>query len=434
MGVINAIDLRPGMVLEQDVVLASGRRLLAKGAAIEEKHLRIFKAWGVTEAFVEHVSRDEVAQTALESLEPLALEYATSLCGIYFPANMEDSEAGAEIQRLTMMRLARRIMQGEEPPRPQAASQYEAQEPEVQPGETSPNDVVNGHFKLASFPDVCRRIQEVINDPRASSTKLAEIISRDTGLAASLLRLVNSPVYGFPSQVDSISRAVTLIGTKELSTLSYGVVAVRVFKDIPANFLDMERFWQHAAACGVFCRIFSSYVEGLDEERAFVAGLLHDIGRLVLVNRYPKASSSAFAMAFSQSRPLHDTEQEVFGFNHARVGSHLLKAWQFPDSLRDMVSFHHEPGMAHAPKEAAVLHLADILSVCTDLMAGSPRPIPTLDPNAWDAAQLPLSALEAAFGQFDRQYNEVKSVLFSDEAPQNGPAHGGRNTHEQAGE
>lgn len=416
MGVINAHDIKPGMVLEKDLILSNGRRLLPRGAVIEEKHLRIFKAWGVTEAAIANVSREAAESDALSTLEPLALQYAASLCELYFPVHVEEQPAMLEIKRLTVLTIARRIMLGEEPPRPAVVCTDDGPA-ELHPGETDPRHVAASQVELASFPEICQLIREVANDPRASSTRLAEIISRDTSLCANLLRLVNSPLYGFPNKVDSIPRAVTLIGTRELCTLTYGVVAVRFFRGIPSTYLDMLRFWKHAAACGVFARILASFIGGMDEERAFVAGLLHDIGRLVLVSKYPVASARALAKAQSQNLPLHETELETFGFHHARVGSHLLKAWHFPDSLRDMVSFHHEPLKAHNVQEAAMLHLADVLSVSMDLATGgAPRPVPQLEPGAWETVGLPLSVLEAAYGQFDRQFKEVLSVLMNNEA------------------
>ncbi|GAB7080064.1 HDOD domain-containing protein [Megalodesulfovibrio paquesii] len=416
MGVINAQDIRPGMVLEKDLILPNGRRILSEGAVIEDKHLRIFRAWGVTEAAVSNISREEALAQSMNGLEPLALQYAERMCELYFPSRAEEDAVFSEIKRLTKLALARRLMQGKEPPRPGVICTDDGPA-ELVPGETNPKQVADGQVELASFPEICQLIQEVIQDPRASSTKLAEIISRDTSLCANLLRLVNSPLYGFPTKVDSIPRAVTLIGTRELCTLTYGVVAVRFFKGVPSAYLDMLRFWKHAAACGVFCRILTNFVGGLDEERAFVAGLLHDLGRLILISKYPKASAKALALAQEQNISLHETELEVFGFHHARVGSHLLKAWHFPDALRDMVSFHHEPLKAHQVQEAALLHLADVLSVAMDLVRGvSPRPIPQLEPGVWEAVGLPLSALEAAFTQFERQFKEVVNVLLSNDS------------------
>lgn len=413
MGVINAHDIKAGMILEKDLILPNGRRLLPLGAVIEEKHLRIFKAWGVTEAAVRDMSREAAAAQTMHDLEPLALRYAQSMCDLYFPAHADETPVFGEIKRLTMLTMARRIMEGKEPPRPGLVCTDDGP-PEVLPGETDPKEVALGHVALASFPEICTLIQEVAQDPRASSTKLAEIISRDTSLCANLLRLVNSPLYGFPTKVDSIPRAVTLIGTRELCTLTYGILAVRFFKDVPSQYLDMLRFWKHAAACGVLSRILTNQIGGLDEERAFVAGLLHDIGRLVLISKYPRASARALAMAQEQNISLHETEQELFGYHHARVGSHLLKAWHFPEALRDMVSFHHEPMKAHQVQEAAVLHLADVLSVAMDLArGGAPRPIPMLEPEAWDALGLPISALSAAYTQFERQFQEVVNILLN---------------------
>lgn len=411
MAVINACDLVPGMVLAGDIILPNGRKLLPKGAVIEEKHLRIFKAWGVTEANVEGADRADMEAKASEAVEPLALEYAQAICDMYFPHDADEHPASREIKRLTMLAMARRIMQGLPPPRPAVACADEG-DPEIQPGQKESRSLVLGDVRLASFPDICSRINQLIQDPNASSASLADLISRDTGLSATLLRLVNSPLYGFPAQVDSIQRAVTLIGTREISTLTYGVVAVRFFKDFPMRYLDMERFWRHAAACAVFTRILCAYAPDQDEERGFVAGLLHDIGRLVMVGAYPRALARAISRSLEQGLPLAEVEESVFGFHHGRVAGHLLKTWRLPDSLRDMISFHHEPMQAHHPREAALLHLADVLAVAMDVATGAPRPAPRLSPEAWEATGLPLSVIDAAFGQFERQYQEVVNVLF----------------------
>ncbi|TNF36982.1 MAG: HDOD domain-containing protein, partial [Gammaproteobacteria bacterium] len=136
--------------------------------------------------------------------------------------------------------------------------------------------------KLASLPTVYNKLNEAVDSPTSSSQDIADIIMEDSALAARLLKLSNSAFFGFPSRIDTISQAVTVIGMRELRDLVLATSVVSMFKDIPTNLVSPESFIEHSIATGVAARVMATHRRESNVERFFVAGLLHDIGRLVL--------------------------------------------------------------------------------------------------------------------------------------------------------
>ena len=221
-----------------------------------------------------------------------------------------------------------------------------------------PVHLLQQDVKLPSLPEVVMQLQERIQSDSGSAQDMAEIISRDVGLSASLLRMVNSAFFSLPSQIETISRAVTVLGTRQLSVMALGTSVMGLFKEAPVKDLDMERFWRHSIACGLVARAVAQR-KGLEEpERFFVAGLLHDLGRPAMFSALEDKARAVMARAASQM--LAPAEQEVFGFNHARYGSMLLRKWNFPFFIVMAVLHHHDTDKAVEHIQAGVVHVADV--------------------------------------------------------------------------
>lgn len=267
--------------------------------------------------------------------------------------------------------------------------------------------------QLLSFPDIFYRITQVLENPQSSATDLAEVVSTDTSLAARLLRLVNSAYYGLASKVDNIPRAIALVGTNELSSLALGISVVNHFKNIPPQLVDMQSFWRHSITCGVFARILAGRKGIRAVERFFVAGLLHDIGRLVLYQKAPLASCRAMVLAQSGPRDMHEAEKEVFGYDHGAVGGRLLQEWKMPESLISMVRFHHHPEKAREILDAAVVHLADVMAVAYGIGYQSLELVPAINDQAWDALGLSPEIIKQAFVKAEGQINDINHILQS---------------------
>lgn len=266
--------------------------------------------------------------------------------------------------------------------------------------------------ELPSLPLVYTSLRAALNDPRVSSTRIAEILSQDAALTARILRLVNSAFYAFSIPVETVSRAVLLIGTEQIHDLALATLVMRLFAGIPPDLIDMVSFWRHGVATGVAARVVAAFRREPNIERFFVAGLLHEIGLLVLARRVPTACREALLRCRRDGALLTAVERELIGVDHAAVGGALLTAWRLPASLQEAVAFHHEPGGASEfATEAAVVHVADVIAHALEQgHSGDPR-VPPLDGTAWDRVGLSPGLLGAVLNEVDRQMTAATNLL-----------------------
>jgi putative nucleotidyltransferase with HDIG domain len=217
---------------------------------------------------------------------------------------------------------------------------------------------------LVSPPDICIRIFELMEDEGVSAQDLGDVISRDPSLTARLLRIVNSPFYGFSRRIDTVTRAITVIGSSELYNLVVAASATTSFSRIPNFIVNIDTFWRHGVCCGIIARELARHCRVLHPERLFVAGLLHDIGSLIIYHREPEAIRDLLIAAQGDETTLSRRERMLFGFDHAELGSLLLDQWHLPPNLVTAVRHHHEPAGADetAQLEASILHIADAIA------------------------------------------------------------------------
>ena len=269
-------------------------------------------------------------------------------------------------------------------------------------------ELVNGALEVPSLPMIFTRIDESVNNPRSSLADIGKIISEDSSLTARLLKIVNSAFYSFPSKIETISRAVTIVGTQQLRDLALATSVMKLFQGIPPEQMDMEAFWKHSIGCGVTARVLATYRREANVERFFVAGILHDIGRLILCMKDPDWMKMAITRCRNNDELLFKIEYEELGFDHAAVGRVLLQNWKLPASLEETVAFHHNPEAAtRYPIEAAIIHVADVISHVLQLGNSGERFVPPLSSNAWERLQMTPSQLASLCEQVDRQYQEA---------------------------
>jgi len=407
LGVVNVDDLKEGMVLSRDLIDARGRFLLGKGTVLEDKHLRIMKIWGITAANIDGISQEEIALKSLRQYDPAILNEAQSYVDSLFCTSEESHNAMDELKRLCLLRIAGKIKSGIPLPR------YRGNENIKQPDESivSIQHMVDKNVQLSSFPDIYQHIVQVINNPRSSASRVAEVVSKDTSLTATLLKLVNSAFYGLPTKVDSITRAIALIGGKELSTLALGISVIRYFKDIPPRLINMKHFWMHSIACGIFARILANRKMELSEEQFFLGGLLHDIGSLVMLKEYPLTMAYIIDLSHQRKHAIYQVEQEVLGYDQAEVAGMLLEKWNFPPQLIQMIRHQNSPKKARSPLEPAIILIASIMATVFWYGDSGSRYAPPVTKDTWDSLGLPPSVFESAIKQADRQVNEILNAF-----------------------
>lgn len=212
---------------------------------------------------------------------------------------------------------------------------------------------------LYSLPDVALRINELLSNEDTSNEQLQQVISYDPALTAQLLKLVNSAYYGFPSSIDTISRAIAVIGRQELRNLAIATSVTDTFKDISDDLVDMETFWFHSITCGVLARLLAQRCKHKKREQFFIAGLLHSIGKLVLFDQFPQQSAEVLSVKDQGDDAVIEAERRIFGFTYAELGAELLKAWQLPQSIWQLVEHQLEPTRLNANRQdACLLHVA----------------------------------------------------------------------------
>lgn len=276
----------------------------------------------------------------------------------------------------------------------------------------SPQELVRSAVRLASLPTIYLRLTEVANDANAPSSEIARVIAEDTALAARLLRLVNSAFFGFQHRIDTVSQAINVIGTNQLLELALGSSVMRAFEGIPRDRVDMDGFWQHSVATAIGARTIAQRRRAPNAERQFVAGLLHDVGRLIMFLEAPDEMATAMDAAIERDQLLVAAERDVFGYDHADVGRALLAAWKMPAALQAVVGGHHAPESAgdHAA-EAATVHLADIVAHALALGTSGERVVPPLNVLSWARLDLTPDDIAGTLLAVDREHADVVQIM-----------------------
>lgn len=265
---------------------------------------------------------------------------------------------------------------------------------------------------LPSLPEIYFKINELVNDAHSSAADIGNAIEQDAALSTRLLKIVNSPYYGFPSSIDTISRAITIIGTRDLRDLVLATSAIGAFSGMDSELISMEKFWRHSLYCAVTGRILAQHRHVKNTERLFVAGLLHDIGSLVMYQTIPILCNEALQRTRSQGTPLHIAEKEIIGFSHADVGATLIQKWNLPESLIEVVRYHHEPDLAVNHKEdVATIHIANYIANSIDEDSNLSGNITPVDPRTWETISLSLDLLDTTLCDITDKFLEMQNLL-----------------------
>lgn len=418
MGILSVAELMPDMVLAEEVRNPQGRSIFAKDKVLTSKDIRILKMWGIVEVDVEGISREDMDEKGDVCLDPEIIREAENILLPRFRHADLKNPVIKELMRLSSLAEAE-AMSG---PVWRKASQHGEKE-RTEPNQKrltptlylDPNQLIHDQINLPTLPAIYEELIAHINNPRSSANDIGNVICKDVSCSARLLKLVNSVFYGFPSRIDSVSRAVTIVGFKQLSNLVMGLSVINAFKDIPSDIIDMKSFWEHSLACGIIARILAGYVKIQNTERLFVGGLLHDVGRLLLCSVKPLYVRETLLKARFSKELLYGVESQIIGFDHATFGGLLLKKWRLPVSLESIVKNHHTPMGVKDPLEPAIAHLADIMAHALGKGCSGEQFMPPLNVSAWDSIGISINSLGLAIKQMNRQIEEISQHLFNDD-------------------
>jgi putative nucleotidyltransferase with HDIG domain len=263
---------------------------------------------------------------------------------------------------------------------------------------------------LAAAPEVVDRVRHVASREDHSAGELADAVNADPALAARVLRVVNSGFFSFPQPITTITHALVLLGTDVVKAL---VVSAPVFE----LFGKARALWEHSVATARAASALAAQVGHPDPEEVGIAGLFHDVGKVVLADEAPAATRTIRGLVREQGLLVSEAEQQVLGFTHADVAAWLLQRWNLHPRLIDPVAQHHrfDARRDHADR-TAIVHVADILARARGLGdPGDPR-LPALDVDAWRAARLDMTHVRAALADLDRLDAEMSAARRPDDS------------------
>lgn len=208
-------------------------------------------------------------------------------------------------------------------------------------------DLVDGTVNIPTIPAVLTEITNIFNSPDGSAKEAAAVIEKDPAIATRVLRLVNSSFYGLKNPVSNINLACSILGLKVIKNLVVQATVLQTFGSTPEiRGFDARWLWDHSFKTAVACRLLaekSPVASGMTKEDAYTCGLIHDIGKLILIDGQADRFSEALRLSQQAKVPLAKAEGEVFGFNHAHLGGLLANRWKLPPVVQAAVMYHHSP-------------------------------------------------------------------------------------------
>jgi putative nucleotidyltransferase with HDIG domain len=277
--------------------------------------------------------------------------------------------------------------------------------------------LVENTDNLVSLPEVVIRVNELADDPHSSISDFEAIIQQDAALCAHLLKIVNSPFYGFPSSIDTISRAITIIGTEDLRNLALATTAANALCKLESGMIDIHTFWRHSLYCAIIARELAELIGKRHPERLFVAGLLHDVGSLALYNSHPEICGRIIARSHEQNRPLHEFERQELGFSHCDVGAALAEKWCFPTALVEVIRHHNQPSRADATYQvdASIIHIANCTANSIDRESNHGDGMTPVEGKAWEITDLRPEEISTILPIIQTKFLDMQTLLFPEQ-------------------
>lgn len=272
------------------------------------------------------------------------------------------------------------------------------------------DDVIKSVRDLPSLPMIVTQLIDSFEQEDASIGEVAQSVSRDQALAAKTLRIANSSFYGLQHKVTTIPQAITVLGFDSIRALIVSAGIIDNFSNISHDRFDFRMFWRHAIATALSAKSLARALK-LNQDHAFVSGLLHDIGQLVLVTRFPQLYGGALSHQVAKDCYLLDAERVVLGVDHTVVGQALAEYWKFPPSIQRAIGNHHAPRAQDMGGIPSVVHIANAIAHALDLAGDEHEAVPPISEFAWNSLTITPTVLNTVFKETESEFEEACQIL-----------------------
>ncbi len=263
---------------------------------------------------------------------------------------------------------------------------------------------------LPTIPSILRKILGIIEDPNVSLQKISEFVASDPTLTARILKMVNSPVYGFPGRISSINHAMVILGLNVVKGLLIGVSVFEVMKK------NMVGLWEHSLSSAIYAKIISKKKDLDAPEEISVAALLHDIGKVILLIAFKDEYTKILEIAKTRENFLYELEKEHLGITHAEIGGIVGKKWNFPLKLIEPIMNHHRPQLSkNFELETSVVHLSNILALSRGIGYSGEIYVNPINPTSWQNLNFKFEDIKDIFMEAEEPISSSQEIFSSDE-------------------
>ena len=262
---------------------------------------------------------------------------------------------------------------------------------------------------IPTLPSIVFTVNKMLEDYDVSIKKLTAVIEKDQAMVTRILKLVNSSFYGFGSRINNIPHAIIILGFNTIRNALVSVSIIKAFsREKSGEGFDITEFWRHSIAVAVTSRYLSEQTKLDSPDDCFVAGLLHDIGKVILAQHFTELFTQVWQSVKENSTSFYEAEQKLLAVNHAQIGGYVTKRWQFPDALIESIAYHHAIRKSVSDlNQLLIVHTADHLANNYQGDSGTvPYPSP-LDP---EAKRLLFRQVDTVSDWFPDIANEIESA------------------------
>ncbi len=259
--------------------------------------------------------------------------------------------------------------------------------------------------ELPTLPEVLDEVTKMIEEDRFSQEDIAKVISRDQSLTAKILKMVNSPIYGFPRRITTVQHAIVLLGLNVVKGL---IISTTVFEMMTKT---MKGLWEHSVGCATICSCLAKEV-GFDNPEEFsIVGLLHDLGKVVVAVQLPNSYNEINELVKNKDLFYYEAEEEILGFSHTRINRWISDFWNLPLNLKEGLAYHHNPSLAkHFPEFAHIAHIGDFLARLLGIGFGGDEHVSLLYMDSLKFLKINLRKLERILDVLSEDVEQIKSI------------------------
>lgn len=267
--------------------------------------------------------------------------------------------------------------------------------------------------EVATISAVAFQTAQLLRNPDVAVNKITEIVGLDQSLTAKILRLVNSSFYGFQGKIGSLSQAIVLLGFNTVRNVILSVSVLKSFSsDKGCKVFNAGKFWEHSVGTAFVAKNLAEHIKIKEPEDAFIGGLLHDVGRVFIVQFLRQDMERIIDLMIKEDIPMREAEEKVLDTDHAWMGYVMAKNWHFPPVLCSAIGYHHAPnGQDEEFLLASIIHLADIICRGMDLGCGGDDFVPDVSPAAWRELSMSLEDVRVLIQKTGENLYQIEEFL-----------------------